>query len=678
MKNITSFFFFLLTFSSCLLMAQIDPLEFQKGYPNNSSSAIEQLRSFPSPRYKQENNLMRLFNWMNPNYMGSGGQPGVSKILAIENAFKIQEELILHWNYFIFIPNATFAFNPESYTDPKSPLGSYIKLANKYPEIPLGTTIFWMQLQPLKLGQPNKKPNISRIDHPDKFYIKDHSGKVIKQRINFAAPDSLFISDGQLQKKCLQTLLDHLTRPIDLINENGEEPPGVMPESTVSGDEDMIADKEKRGIKSWQIYMAEKKRHFRSLYSSQFMSLPELKNTLFTVYAVEGGPIDRFDWNTSKKTNSAIKGNYYSTPDFYPRHPDNWRKWKGAWHGWKWINDGRTTEIKSGDRFFSPFVSAGWANDPAQDIRPGQWLGLLKSLSVIGAEFYYVAYFNLKPPYSKPEDYVWQAAMPAYAQAITCRFSDIFHNGNVLFNSSGSPLITYPINNNSENNLLVTVRKHNNKEQYIISATVQHESNIERSVLEKNAEITVGGQNMLIKARRQGSVYFFDKSEKPYVFYQLDRWHQYEHPSHWRKEIIYEAEVFDTASSLVSLITIYDQQVEPLNLYLSETIISLKKDQWVGYEVDSRNLEHFKGDIYLNIYMRGIVGKKIKVIFNGWEEELNITKENKWMWVNIKMPADKLSGVQNSFLKIKTTAGIIEIDKICIGESTNPPDLSKY
>jgi hypothetical protein len=679
-KKIICLTIFIILFSLEICLSQtakIDTLEFQTGYPDHSPSALQQLQSFPSPRYKPSNDLIRLFNWMNPNFMGGGGQPGVSKESAIDNAFKIQEELILRWNYFLFIPNATHAFNPKTFSDPKSAFSSYVKLANKYPQVPLGVTIFWMQLKPMNLGYSQKAVNVLLPDLPDRFYIKDNAGNVIKRRLNFAAPDSLFIADGQMQKKCIQELLKHLTRPIDLINENGEEPPGVFTEKQLSEDADMISEKEKMGIKSWKIYISEKKQHFRNLYSSQFMSLPELKNTWFTVYCVEGGPIDRFNWNASKKTCSKIKGNYYSTPDFYPRHPDNWRTWKGAWHGWKWINDGRKTEIKSGDRLFSPFVAAGWANNPEQDIRPGQWLGLLKCLAVVGAEFYYVAYFNLKTPFTKPENYVWQATMPAYAQAITSRYEDILRNGNVLLNGS-EPLVTFPIKNNSDKDLLVAVRKHDQKEQYIIGATVQPESNTEAAPLKKNAEINIGGTDMLIAARRQGSVYFLDKSTQPYTFYQLDRWHQYEHPSRWRKEMIFEAEVSDTSSNNIKLITIYDQQSVPLNLVYSETFIILNKGQWIGYDINTDDIMNMKAEVYIKLFLRSKGTQTGKVLINGWEQEFKSSSDNKWKWVNIKLPADKIPDIKNGILKISSEKDILEIDKICIGSGTNPPDLKEY
>jgi hypothetical protein len=55
--------------------------------------------------------------------------------------------------------------------------------------------------------------------------------------------------------------------------------------------------------------------------------IPELKNTKFNFYAVEGGPINCFEWHVMKKITSPTNGAYYSTPDFYPRWPKNWKDW---------------------------------------------------------------------------------------------------------------------------------------------------------------------------------------------------------------------------------------------------------------------------------------------------------------------------------------------------------------
>ncbi|CAN5548905.1 hypothetical protein BH10BAC1_BH10BAC1_17500 [soil metagenome] len=671
-------FFILITFKlfSQENSLKIDTLEFQIGYPTLHTSAIQQLQAYPSPRYTPNNSFIRLFNWMNSKYMAGGGQPGIKDAVSIPESVRIQEELILHWNYFLTLQNSGMAQTKESYNNPKLPLKQFIDLANKYPEVPLAVTTFWLQLSPKRMGLKDDKPAILKKDYPNSFYIKDASRNMTKKILNFAAPDSIFMKDGNLQKICLQNILSHLTRPINMINENGEEGPGPQHIGILSGDKDMIADKNKLGITNWSIYAAQKKKQARDIYSAQFLKLPELKNTWFTVYAVEGGPINRFNWETSKSTCSKIKGNYYSTSDFYPRTPDNWKTWKGAWHGWKWINDGRKVEIKSGDKFFSPFVSAGWAYNPEKDMRPAQWLGLLKCLGVVGAEFYYSGYFNLKAPYSLPENYVWQAAIPAYAQAITTHYADVFFNGNVLFDVKNEPIITYPV---KDNDIIVAVRKQDEKEKYVIAATVQPSSNTEKFPLQKNVEITIAGENIKIEARRQGSVYIYDRTVSPALFYQLDRWHQYEHPSRWRKYWINEAEVFDTSSSEENTIikSIYLKSQSGLDFSNAESYIQLNKQQWVKYNFSKRDAEHLAPKLYVLLYVKCATAIQLNLSINGKEFPISNKKTDNWEW--IKLPIETiLSQTDRSVIKLQSLTDGVLIDKIIINDSPQIPDLKNY
>ncbi len=675
MNKIILFIFFSIFSSSTF--SQIDTLEFQKGYPNFKSDALTQLKNYPSPRYVPNNNFLRLYNWMSPYYAGGAGQPGIKIPDGIKRGAEIQEELGVNWNYNLVISNPRIAPDEKALSDPNNALTPFINLANKHPEIPLSVTIFWTQIRPDLFGGEHYEPNIMRTDYPESFYLKDARINKTKRVISYIAPDSVFIEDGQVQKKQLQLLVKHLTRPINIINENGEEPPKAYRRGILEKDDLLIEDKNKLQIKSWQVYIATKKTHIRHLYSSQFMEgIPQLKKTLFTVYQIEAGPIDRFDWNTSKATCSKINGSYYSTPDFYPRTPDNWKNRKGAWHGWKWIDDGRKIEIASGDKFFSPYVAAGWSTNPEEDMRPAQWLGLLKCLSVVGAEFYYVGYFNLKKPYTKPEDYIWQAAMPAYAQAITTHFLDIFRNGNVLFDLEGNPIVTYPTNDDGD--VIVTVRKHLNKQQYIISATVQPASNTQQFALTKNIEIKLDGESFLINVRRQGSVYLFDKTSKPYVFYQLDKWHEYKHPDRWRKELIYEAEVFDTSSSSVSINTNYKRIYDKIDFTDFASNISLTNKQWVGYTIYSRDIEHLSNKIVVLIYAKSNDKGEGEIRINDWKKDFTSLKSENWNWIKIEIPKEVLMQEKYSLLKIISSNDNLEIDKLIITNSGSVPDMKDY
>ncbi len=674
---------FIICFSfSISCFSQIDTLEFQKGYPSKKYDALSQLKNYPSPRYVPDNHFLRLYNWMSPYYAGGAGQEGITVSDAIKTGTDIQEELALNWNYYLVISNPRFAPGEYILNDVNSPYSSFIKLANKHPEIPLSVTIFWTQITPKAFGGAHYEPNIMRSDYPESFYLKDARINKTKRVLSYVAPDSVFIQDGQVQKRQLENLIKHLTRSINIINENGEEPPKAYKKSILENDDLLIADKNKLHLESWEVYIAKKKRGIRHLYSSQFMEgIPQLKNTWFTVYQVEGGPIDRYEWNTSKSTCSRINGNYYSTPDFYPKTPDNWKTRKGAWHGWKWINDGRKVEIAAGDKFFSPYVAAGWSFNPEDDMRPAQWLGLLKCLSVVGAEFYYTSYFNLKQPYTKPENYIWQAAMPAYTQALTTHYADIFRNGNVLYDGNSKPVITYPV---SDDDVIVTVRKHEQKKQYIIAATVQPNSNTERFPLDKNIEIKIDDEWILINARRQGSVYFFDKSQTPYVFYQLDKWHQYEHPSRWRKELIYEAENFDTCSSSVNFQTDYKTIYDKSDFTSAPTFVALHSKQWIGFSVYSRDISHLGSKVYIMINSNGRKDVQGEVIINDWKKEfslINKLSENNTMgeseWIKLEIPREVLMKDIVSLVKILSDNDSLIIDRIIISDTTNT-DLKGY
>jgi hypothetical protein len=91
----------------------------------------------------------------------------------------------------------------------------------------------------------------------------------------------------------------------------------------------------------------------------------------------------------------------------------------------------RPSEIDAGDTLFSPFVAAGWRSATERNMRPAQWLGFLKILSALGAEYFEVGFFSPLQwtahvhNVQLPANYVWQAAMPAYAQATTQMWQEL-------------------------------------------------------------------------------------------------------------------------------------------------------------------------------------------------------------------------------------------------------------
>jgi hypothetical protein len=215
--------------------------------------------------------------------------------------------------------------------------------------------------------------------------------------------------------------------------------------------------------------------------------------TYYSHYATDGHPKFRQNlWEETRNINSNIRGIKYSTPDFYP-HISAWADAPGAFHGLEWVAECRRIELKHepeanvvparqnplyppnaainnivhpwityanrpADILFSPYVSPGWDAQEFLNMRPGQYLGLLKVLGVMGAEFFYSGYFHnhdmyksigdqgcgvataytlLTAPTSPSQnvnDMIWQAAMPSYAQAAMSQAPEFFFDG-----ATGSP-----------------------------------------------------------------------------------------------------------------------------------------------------------------------------------------------------------------------------------------------
>ncbi len=538
--------------------AGIDLNEYPPGHPNVTITATDQLKTFPLPRYKPGHTLKRNFNWMDPTYMSGWTQSGITYAQSVTNSVNIIYEMAKNWNYYLVASQNTNGYT--HYNDTTHQGGAWVKLCNQNPQIPCQAITFWPQTNPAEIGRASTSPYIWSTNLPANHFLRNANGNFIDPYGNVTSNkywtptrplDSIYY-DGQTQRFYLQQLLNSLTRPLNIINENAEVIP-LLQTSAMSQDPAVVSDKNASGL-DWPTYFGNRKEKVSSYYKNQFMSLPALSNTIYTEYAVDGQQDWRPKYSEARKTNSQINGQYYATPDFYPRWPNNWRYWQSAWHGWQWIVDCRKNELAVGDKLYSPFVAAGWDSDEEKNMRPAQWLGLLKVLGMTGAEFYYSAYFNLTFPMTNPASYTWQAAMPAYAQAITSRFEDLLRNGFLMDGDVGNT----NVNPNAPGyafkagdlRKLVVIRKHNTQNKYAITGTIQPNNNmVGNAELEGNASITLNGQSLKFKIRRQGSTYIYDNTipSSP-VFYQLDEWQEASHPIRWSKDFSVEGEMYDNTT----------------------------------------------------------------------------------------------------------------------------------
>ena len=202
------------------------------------------------------------------------------------------------------------------------------------------------------------------------------------------------------------------------------------------------------------------------------------------------------------------------------------------------------------------------------NIRPAQWLGLLKILAAWGAEFYYAGFFSLGVPFPNPSNWIWQAAMPAYAQAITSQYSELLFDGAVI-NANAETSYSGSIGATHGNllwagamNHVALARKHKTKEVYVVAAAIMRNSNIKNnSKLEADVTIvlprqTAGGDApaavLRVPIRLQGSVFILDRTKHPETLVQLDGFHEATHPLYWAKETYIEAELCDLMRPLSS------------------------------------------------------------------------------------------------------------------------------
>lgn len=537
--------------------------EYAPGHPAYTVNALEQLRNFPLPRYKPAHTLTRNFNWIGMDYFAGFMQPNTSTATAVANSVNLQKELAGNWNYFLLVTGNTGSFS--TYNDPTRFNGAWVQLANQNPQWGASAISFWNQLNPTAAGYSS---NVGYVEHkslPNSHYLRNSSGQYLTTSgglttgkfLSPAAPLDSFQFDGNTQRFYFQKLFGSLTRPLDIISENGE----VIPKfnsTSMSLDPAVVSDKNSTGL-DWDTYQGNRKARLAVLYRDRFMSLPQLAQTYYGEYQISGHTT-RHKYSETRNIQKLKNGQRYATPDFYPRWPSNWLTGTGPWNGWQHIIDGRSVEIALGDKLFSPYVAAGWNGDEERNIRPAQWLGLMKALSGLGAEFYYTGYFNeassYNPPNPAPNDpagYAYQAVIPSYAQAITSRFEDILRNGTLLngdmpnnYSSPTGPGYTF---NCGDLRKLVVIRKDNNADRYVICSTLQPNSNMTGNAeLEGDAKITLNSQSLQFKVRRQGSTYIYDNSNpQAPVFYQLDGWHESKHPYYWSKDFTLEAELYDNS-----------------------------------------------------------------------------------------------------------------------------------
>jgi hypothetical protein len=247
---------------------------------------------------------------------------------------------------------------------------------------------------------------------------------------------------------------------------------------------------------------------------------------------------------------------------------------------------------------------------------------MLKLVAIWGAEFYYAGFFSLGTPFSPSENWCFQAAMPAYSQAVSSSYADVlFEDGShpVLAGFQGA-YIAGRENTFGPNpavsaspwlwagapNRIAVARKAAAKQLYVIAGAVERKSNqmgnsravVNVSILLPTGPMGAGSTRLQFEVRLQGSVYVYDATASKPKFYQIDAWHEAQHPSFWSRHSVVEAEVFRThlrnhlaihtevpARALVGDYRVFTSFVATCNIGASQLVYDVEPASWVWLRV---------------------------------------------------------------------------------------------
>jgi hypothetical protein len=679
-------------FSLCLFSAvtpqtslgQIDPQEYPPGHPNNITvSYLQQLQAFPTPRYKPGHTLLPNYNVIDPLYAGGYKQPGVTDATAISTTVALESELAKNFNYMINLTWFTGAYND-----------AMVNLANANPQWKACLMTLRAQTGGSKMFDQN---------FPNDHYLQNSSGTFLDWSGNATAypykvwrptaPAGDYAADGQVVRNYLNASLANLTRPVDFVNEDGEVYP-ILENQALMSDPAVIAGKNASGL-DWQPYFAKKVAENDNAYRAMFMSHPRLTNAKYTEYRLDGHPSYQLAWSQSRFINTQINNQYYSTADLYVRWPSNWKDWTSAWHGLKWVTQSRYFEFLTGDKLFSPFVAAGWDANPEVDVRPAQWLGLMKIMGMYGAEFYYPSYFNEaanynppNPPPNNPKGYAWQSVVPPYAQAVTSRYEDLLRGGSLMpgdMIDNSNPVTPSPFYQFSTGatNKVVIARKKDTANKYAIIGAIENNSNVIGSTpLIDDAQITLSGQVMKFKIRRQGSTYIYDNTVPAApVFYQLDAWHESSHPWYWSKDFVLEAELYDNTNATYNLKTTVPAGTAAGDYRSFTTFITFPDAQTSFTPIEYAFTPRVSATTYyLWVKMRsrvtGVTTGLTASVDNVNAKTISCAADTLWKWYKVDVTSQQAISfaslsTNSHTLRITPTNSKLEIDQVILSANSN-------
>ncbi|MBL0070777.1 MAG: hypothetical protein IPP34_02605 [Bacteroidetes bacterium] len=187
------------------------------------------------------------------------------------------------------------------------------------------------------------------------------------------------------------------------------------------------------------------------------------------------------------------------------------------------------------------------------------------------------------------------------------------------------------------------------------------------------ATITLDGQTLKFKVRRQGSTYIYDKTNASSpVFYQLDEWHEAKHPYRWIKDFNFEGELFDNTNANAIIKTSVPAGTTAGDYTNYTSYVTFTAASQVVYNFQPRMGN--SSTMYLWVRARSKTGTStgFNVTLNGGSSNtFDCIKDTNWVWYrfntnNAAVTFSGLTASTNYQLAITASNTSLEIDKIAI------------
>lgn len=581
------------------------PLTLDEYSPN--VDVLQQMYTYKVPRFMPNHDLGQNTSFLQNNYLVDESHPDF-----YSRATDLNWELAHNFNYHISIDRIGGRTYPRAHADPPE-LDPYtstiVNFANMHPEYPLFVKTVWSKINPQETYSPTDIPtygydvslphcspsntSLAAILPTEEIHLQDDFDNYLPAFGNrYLSPAGIFRDlayyDGNgVFYKQVNPIAHHLTRNIDMIVENNEvvHPHlGDQYEIQVEEDADCVAELPMsytfEDVENYIGMFKGKlnKKYFEGI-SNGLSGYTYMTGTDMLAYHVTDFDNEEFKYEGARIGQATINGQYYPTPVVYPQGPGRWKTKMGPYGGMETMLNGREVEIPLGDKLFSPFVMSGWNTNDELNIRPGQWLGMLKLMGASGADFYHVFHETKNIPHGHnqdSEDFIWQSVMPSYAQGVSSRYEEFLHDGYLLEGNgteriqgvgtvveqnnlpydfaSNRPLDNIP----NDPNMITLIRRKNSEQKYLISTTIQRLANVDGiSSYAKDNTIKLGddlgyGEFIRFESRLQGATYIYDLTGPSPVFYQLDKWHEHIHPFLWSDVFAFESEVYNNGPTETS------------------------------------------------------------------------------------------------------------------------------